>query len=170
MKKTLYLSLFLLLLCVLRANAQAGIDETNLITRLTSINNLNVTDAVKYFTDRSYTLVSKQTVPQATFSMDLYKYRLEGQTASYLFSVIAGAVSGAGYITYNEDEYTQAIKTITDLGFVPGEATAPESGKTIYAKGNFRLMVQKKVANNKTFYVMMYSDLLKVATLSGFKK
>jgi len=173
MRKTLRACLFILFLLVIKteANAQAKIDETNLLTRLSSLNALNVADAGQYFTDHGYSLLSKQTIPQATFSLDLYKYKIKDQTSSYNLTVIAGQVSASGCITYSEDEYQQALKLIKDAGFVPGEATSPESGKTIYAKGNLRFMIQKKAAaNGSVFYVMQLSDLMRIAELSGLKK
>lgn len=83
---------------------------------------------------------------------------------------ISGSVSGAGYITYNEDEHQDALKIIKEAGFIPGEAMTPESGKTLFTKGNLSFLIQQKTTNNKTFYVMMLSDLLKTAQLSGIKK
>ncbi len=166
-----YIVLLFLLVSGTGAKAQANIDETNLITRLSGLNSLNVSDAEKYFTDHGFTLLSKQTVQQPTYSMDLYKYKLKDQTSSYLLTVIAGSVTGSGFITYNEDDYQQAMKIIKDMGFTPGEVMTPESGKTVFAKGNLRFLIQqKKSASDKIFYVMMLNDLLKVAQLSGLKK
>jgi hypothetical protein len=172
MKIILRLCLLLLFFSVTKLHAQAhiNVDETNLITRLSSLNNSSIADAEKYFTQLGYILVSKQTVPQPKYSMELYKYRLKDQTSSYLLSTIADSVSGSGNITYNEDEYQKAVKTIRDFGFTDGEPTTPESGKTLFAKGNLRFLIQKKTTNDKTFYVMMLSDLLKVARLLGLKK
>jgi hypothetical protein len=173
MKSILRIQLVLLFLIAFNigSKAQATIDETNLITRLSGLNNLDTISAPKYFISHNYYLFSKHTVPQATFSIDLYKYKIKDQASSYLLSVIAGKVTGSGYITYSEDEYQQALKTITSMGFVPGEATVPGSGESLYAKGNLRFLVQKKTAaNNSLFYVLMLSDILKTAQLSGLKK
>ena len=169
MKITLRAGMLLLFLLVLKSGVQAQtkIDETNLITRLSGLNSLTVDEAGKYFTDKGYTLSSKQTVPQATYSMDLYKYK---SNDSYLLTVIAGSVAGSGIITYNEDDYLQAVKIITDMGFTSSEATSPESGKTLFAKGDLRFIIQKKTVNNKTFYVMMLNDLSKIVKLAGLKK
>jgi len=153
------------------ARAQVNIDETNLITRLSGLNALAVADAGKYFTDHGYSLFSKQTIPQPTYSMDLYKYKIKDQTSSYILTAIADQVASSGCITYHEDEYQQAVKTIKDMGYVPGEATTAESGKTVYAKGNMRFIVQKKAAaNGSVFYVMALSDVLKVGQLAAGKK
>jgi hypothetical protein len=169
MKIITHAGLILLFCLVLKtgANAQNKIDETNLITRLSGLNNLTADEAGKYFTDQGYTLLSKQSIPQATYTMDLYKYKLKN---SYLLTVITGSVAGSGIITYNEDDYTQALKIIKDMGFTPGEATSPESGKTLFAKGDLRFIIQKKTTGDKTFYVMMLNDLLKIAKLAGLKK
>jgi hypothetical protein len=167
--RTCLVSLFLLSFTI-GLKAQVNVDETNLVTRLSALNNLGITEAVKYFTDHGYALLSKQTIPQPTYSMDLYKYRLKDQTSSYILMAISGSVSGAGYITYNEDEHQDALKIIKEAGFIPGEAMTPESGKTLFTKGNLSFLIQQKTTNNKTFYVMMLSDLLKTAQLSGIKK
>lgn len=172
MKKTLRTCLVLLILLSAKpeVKAQAAIDETNLITRLSGLGNLSAADAEKYFTDHGYTLFSKKTVPQATYSMDLYKYKITGQTTSYLLSVIADGVSGVGEITYSEDDYKDALKVTKDMGFVPSDAANPDPGKTVYAKGDVRFVVQIQSVNGKTFYVMMLSDLLKTVKLAGLKK
>jgi hypothetical protein len=173
MKTILRTVLVVLLMLVIKtgAMAQVKIDETNLITRLSGLNTLAVDDAGKYFTDHGYSLFSKQTIPQPNFSMDLYKYKIKDQTGSYILTVIAGQVTGSGCITYIEDEYQRAVKTIKDMGYVPGEATTPESGKTIFAKGDMRFLVQKKAATNGSiFYVMTLSDVLKTGQLAGAKK
>ena len=167
--RTCFILLFLQVLGT-RVKAQATIDETNLITRLSGLNSLNISDAEKYFIDHGFTLLSKQTIPQATYSMDLYKYKLKDQPSSYLLTVISGGVTGSGLITYNEEDYQQAVKIVTDMSFTLGEAMTPESGKTVFAKGNLRFLIQKKSTNNKIFYVMMLNDLLKMAQLSGLKK
>jgi hypothetical protein len=173
MKMILRTCLALLLLIVFKTElkAQDNIDESNLITRLSGLNSLNASEAAKYFTDHNYSLLSQHTIPQATYSMDMYKYKMKDQTSSYLLTIILDKVAGSGYITYNEDEYQQAVKIIKDMGFVSGEAMTPESGKTLYAKGNLRFIIQKKTAaNNSVFYMIMLNDLLKVAQLSGLKK
>jgi len=172
MKTIFRAALIMLLMLGIRpgAMAQVNIDETNLITRLSGLSTLGVDDAGKYLIDHGYSLFSKQTIQQPTYSMDLYKYKIKNQNGSYLLSAIAGQVASSGCITYNEDEYQQAVKNIKDMGYVPGEATSPESGKTIYAKGNMRFLVQKKAAaNGSTFYVMTLSDVLKAGQLSGAK-
>lgn len=169
MKKALLTCLIVLLLMGLKnnVNAQIKIDETNLLTRLAGLNTLNAIDAGKYLTDLGYSLVSKQNVPQAGYSMDLYKYRLKD---SYLLTVISGNVAGSGILTYSEDDYLQTLKIIKDMDFAPGEATSPESGKTLYAKGDLRFIIQKKTVGEKTFYVMMLNDLVKIVKLAGLKK
>lgn len=173
MKTILRTGLVVLLMLVIKtgATAQVNIDETNLITRLSGLNALTIADAAKYFTDHNYSQFSKQTIQQPTYSMDLYKYKTKDQTGSYILSVIADQVASSGCITYNEDEYLLAVKTIKDMGYVPGEATTAESGRTIYAKGNMRFLVQKKAAaNGSIFYVMTLSDILKAGQLAGAKK
>ena len=170
MKKTLHVAIILLLSFFIKAQAQSVVDETNLITRLSSLNSLPVADAENYLTGKGYSLFSKQTIPQPTFSMDLYKYKIKDQSGSYTLTAIAGKVASSGCITYNEEEYQQAVKAIKDMGYGPGEATTPESGKTIYAKGNMRFLVQRKAAaNGSIFYVMALSDVVKTAQLSGLK-
>jgi hypothetical protein len=63
------------------------------------------------------------------------------------------------------------VKIIKDMGYAPGEATAADPGKTVYAKGDMRFIIQKKAAaNGTTFYVMALSDVLKVGQLAGLKK
>jgi len=169
MKKILRAAFVVLLMLVIKTSvtAQVKIDETNLITRLSGLNALALADAEKYFTEHNYSLFSKQTVQQPTYSMDLYKYKIKDQTGSYLLTVIGGQIANSGCITYNEDEYLQAVKLITDMGYVSGES----AGKTIYSKGNMSFLTQKKTAaNGSIFYVMTLSDLLKVAQLAGVKK
>jgi hypothetical protein len=172
MKKTLHTCLLLLFLLALKTTvvAQVKIDETNLLTRLSGLNMLSAAEAEKYFTDHGYTLFSKKTVSQPTYSMELYKFKLSGETSSYLLTVIGGEVCGSGQITYNEDDYQQALKIIAAIGFVAGEATTPGSGKTLFAKGDLRFLVQKQTVDGKSFYVMMLNDLLKIAKQAGFKK
>jgi len=169
MKIALRTAMPLLFLCFLTiaANSQIKLDETNLITRLSGLNNLTIDEAGKYFTDQGYTLLSKQTIPEGSYSMDLYKYKLNN---SYLLTVIAGGVGGSGIITYAEDDYLQAVKIITDMGFTPTEAVTPEATRMVYGKGNLRFIIQKKTAYNKTFYVMMLNDLAKIVKLAGLKK
>ncbi|ASU35475.1 hypothetical protein [Mucilaginibacter xinganensis] len=174
MKTILRTGLIVLLMLVIKtgASAQVIIDETNLITRLSGLNSLTIADAGKYFTDHNYSQFSKQTIQQPTYSMDLYKYKTKDQTDSYILSAIGGQVASAGRITYSEDEFQLAVKTVKDMDYVPGEAAAPESGKTIYAKGNMRFIIQKKAAaNGNIFYVMSLSDILKTGQLAaGAKK
>ncbi|MCO5946582.1 hypothetical protein [Mucilaginibacter flavidus] len=169
MKKILRAALVVLLMLVIKTGvtAQVKIDETNLITRLSGLSTLAVADAEKYFTDHDYSLFSKQTIQQPTYSMDLYKYKIKDQTGSYLLTAIGGQVASSGCITYKEEEYQQAVKIITDMGYVPGES----AGKTIYSKGNMSFLTQKKTAaNGSIFYVMTLSDLVRVAQLAGIKK
>jgi len=171
MKLLLRITLVSILFIASKTNtiAQVKIDETNLLTRLKGLINLNSDDAEKYFTDQHYTRLSKQTVAQPTYSMDLYKFKIQDQTSSYLLSAIAGSINAAGYITYNEDEYQADIKIFKDAGFVPGEASSG-SGQTVYAKENMRVVIQQKTAGGKVFYVMMLSDIAKTAALIGAKK
>jgi hypothetical protein len=173
MKTILRTGLVVLLMLAIKtgATAQVNIDETNLITRLSGLNALTIADAGKYFTDHNYSLFDKGISQLPTYSVDLYTYKIKGQTDRYCLNVIAGQITSSGIITYNDDEYQQAMKAIKDMGYVPGKSPLAEYGETIYEKGNMHFIVQKKAfADGRTFCAMSLVDVLKFGQLSGAKK
>ena len=142
-----------------------------MITRFTGLNTLTIEDAGKYFTDRGYIFLGKSTFNQPSMSMDSYSYNIKGNTDWYTLNVIAGQVVSSSINTNNDDEYGQAVKIITDLGFTARASNNPDSGETVYVKDHMDFVVSKKaLGNGTTFYAMSLINLLKQRQLSQIKK
>ncbi len=167
MKKVLFsTSIILFFLLMGNKNFAQAVDETNFATRLLSITKLNIHGARSYFSTDAYSYGGNSTgTLNEGAIIDLYKYNVNNQNSTYLYQIVADSVCTSGYITDKESECQQIKNNFISLGFAQVDTLIAGSEKTILLKGDLKLSIQIKQSNGITYYIIMLTDIDKVARL-----
>jgi hypothetical protein len=167
MKRALFTPVFILLISLIvdKSFAQA-VDETNFATRLLSITKLNIHGARSYFSTDAYSYGGNSTgTLNEGAIIDLYKYNVNNQNSTYLYQIVADSVCASGYITDKESEFQQIKNSFINMGFGQVDTLIAGTEKTILMKGYLKLAIQTKQSNDNTYYIIMLTDIDKVARL-----
>jgi len=158
-----------LVLNVNLAAAQPKVNNADIVKQLFDLVKSDTTTAFRFYRDNHCDVILRQNINKPTFVMTVSKFRVKGETNSYMPSSIRDKTIAAGYITYQPEEFDAIMKKVIEMGFKLNEKAGVGTNKMVYMYSNFSFVVEKHTEVAKPFYALALSDLAKTEQLMAGK-